>query len=244
MPGKFITFEGPDGAGKTTQMRLAGEKLAAGGYEVVYTREPGGTPISEQIRQILLDPANGEMADKTEALLYAAARAQHVKQLIWPAVEAGKVVLCDRFTDSTLAYQGYGRGIDRSLLRLVNDMAVGEMVPDLTVILDLNPETGLNRITQTRCGQKAGMGRIKEAESGPIEAGGGHTEAGKGHVAAGKDRIEQENIDFHRRVRDGFLALARENPRRYRVVAADRELAAVADEVWRCIQEVFGFEDP
>ncbi len=211
MSGRFVTFEGPDGAGKTTQMKLAGERLAAAGWQVVYTREPGGTPISEKIREILLDPANHEMVDKAEALLYAAARAQHVEQLIRPAIRAGKVVLCDRFTDSTLAYQGAGRGIDWNLLRSVNDIAVGNVIPDLTVILDLNPDAGLDRITRTRQGQ------------------------GKG-----KDRIEMENIEFHRRVREGFLALAGENPQRYRVIAADRDLVTVAAEVWHCMQEVLG----
>lgn len=211
MSGRFVTFEGPDGAGKTTQMKLAGERLTAAGWQVVYTREPGGTPISEKIREILLDPANHEMVDKAEALLYAAARAQHVEQLIRPAIRAGKVVLCDRFTDSTLAYQGAGRGIDRDLLRSVNDIAVGDVIPDLTVILDLNPDAGLDRITRTRQGQ------------------------GKG-----KDRIEMENIEFHRRVREGFLALAGENPQRYRVIAADRDLVTVAAEVWHCMQEVLG----
>lgn len=221
MPGKFITFEGPDGAGKTTQMKLAGEKLIARGFEVIYTREPGGTPISEKIRHILLDPANREMVEKTEALLYAAARAQHVEQLIRPAVRDGKVVLCDRFTDSTLAYQGFGRGINRNLLRLVNDMAVGDMNPHLTLIFDLDPAAGLTRITATRIQHNPGEGQDK-----------------------GKDRIEQESISFHRRVREGFLSLAGENPRRYRVIPADRDLNAVADEVWQCLQEVFGFENP
>lgn len=216
MPGKFIAFEGPDGAGKTTQMKKAGERLTARGFDVVYTREPGGTSISEKIRQILLDPANREMVDKTEALLYAAARAQHVEELIRPAVGAGKVVLCDRFTDSTLAYQGFGRGIDRDLLRLVNDMAVGGMFPSLTIILDIEPGTGLSRISETRLGEQG---------------------------QPGKDRLEMESIEFHRRVRDGFLTLAGEHPGRYRVLAADREPAVVADEVWRCIQEVFGIED-
>lgn len=223
MPGKFITFEGPDGAGKTTQMKMAGEWLIAKGLEVVYTREPGGTPISEQIRKLLLDPANREMADKTEALLYAAARAQHVEQLIGPAVRVGKVVLCDRFTDSTLAYQGFGRGIDHKFLRLVNDMAVSGMVPHLTIILDLDPGTGLNRVT----------GRQGSNSSG--QASGGSDD--------GKDRLEQESIEFHRRVRDGFLTLAKEDPGRYKVVAADRDPVIVADEVWRCIREVFDFAD-
>lgn len=223
MPGKFITFEGPDGAGKTTQLKMAGERLTARGFEVVYTREPGGTAISEQIRRILLDPANREMVDKTEALLYAAARAQHVEQLIEPAVRAGKVVLCDRFTDSTLAYQGFGRGIDQKLLRLVNDMAVGGMNPQLTIILDLDPGAGLSRVVE------------RQGHDNGAQYNGGNNN--------GKDRLEQESIDFHRRVRDGFLTLAKENPGRYKVVDADRDPADVADEVWEAIREVVDFAD-
>ncbi len=148
MRGKFITFEGPDGAGKTTQITLLGKRLEAMGIRVLYTREPGGTKISEEIRKILLDPSNAKMVDRTEALLYAAARAQHVEELIRPALDAGNVVLCDRFIDSTIAYQGYGRGIDISLLDKLNNTATAGVIPDITIILDVEPAMGIGRISE------------------------------------------------------------------------------------------------
>jgi dTMP kinase len=144
MRGVFITFEGPDGSGKTTQIRLLAEYLNAKGYPVVMTREPGGTKISEDIRTIILDPENKEMDDMTEALLYAAARAQHVAQLIKPSVEEGKIVLSDRFMDSSIAYQGYGRELGDKI-RIINEYAVAGMHPDLTFFLDLSAEAGISR---------------------------------------------------------------------------------------------------
>ena len=144
MRGVFITFEGPDGSGKTTQIRLLAEYLNAKGYPVVMTREPGGTRISEDIRKIILDPDNKEMDDMTEALLYAAARAQHVAQLIKPSVEEGKIVLSDRFMDSSIAYQGYGRELGDKI-RIINEYAVAGMHPDLTFFLDLSAEAGISR---------------------------------------------------------------------------------------------------
>ncbi len=144
MRGVFITFEGPDGSGKTTQIRLLAEYLNAKGYPVVMTREPGGTRISEDIRTIILDPENKEMDDMTEALLYAAARAQHVAQLIKPSVEEGKIVLSDRFMDSSIAYQGYGRELGDKI-RIINEYAVAGMHPDLTFFLDLSAEAGISR---------------------------------------------------------------------------------------------------
>ena len=142
--GLFISFEGTDGSGKTTQYRLFAEYLVSLGYEVVTTREPGGTPISEKIRGIILDPENTEMDDMTEALLFAAGRAQHVAQLIRPSVEAGKIVLCDRFMDSSIAYQGYARGLG-DCVRIINEYAVAGMQPDLTFLLDLPPQAGRAR---------------------------------------------------------------------------------------------------
>ncbi|MBQ9889953.1 MAG: dTMP kinase [Firmicutes bacterium] len=142
--GLFISFEGTDGSGKTTQYRLFAEYLVSLGYEVVTTREPGGTPISEKIRGIILDPENTEMDDMTEALLFAAGRAQHVAQLIRPSVEAGKIVLCDRFMDSSIAYQGYARGLG-DCVRIINEYAVAGMQPDLTFLLDLPPQAGRSR---------------------------------------------------------------------------------------------------
>ena len=145
MIGKFITVEGTDGAGKSTQIELLVKYLQNNGFEVVVTREPGGTSISEKIREIILDIENGEMSDITEALLYAASRAQHISQKIKPAVEAGKVVICDRFVDSSIAYQGYARGLDMNLIEDVNRYAVDNMTPDATLFFDIKPEIGIAR---------------------------------------------------------------------------------------------------
>ncbi len=136
MKGKFIVFEGIDGAGKTTQLDLLRQELANRGYPVVYTREPGGTRIGELIREILLNPQHDELAPRTEAFLYAAARAQLVAQVILPALMKGKIVLCDRFVDSTLAYQGFGRGMDIPMLEQINQPATAGLVPDLILLLD------------------------------------------------------------------------------------------------------------
>lgn len=148
--GLFITFEGPDGSGKTTQIRLLKEFLAEQGLEAVLTREPGGTSISELIREILLDRANQEMAPMTEALLYAAARAQHVREVIRPALAQGKAVICDRFIDSSIAYQGYGRGLGDAV-RTINAFAVEECLPDVTFLMKVDPAVGKGRI---RAGQQ------------------------------------------------------------------------------------------
>lgn len=145
MRGKFITVEGTDGAGKSTQIELLVKYLQHRGFEVVVTREPGGTSISEKIREIILDVENSEMSDITEALLYAASRAQHISQKIKPAVEAGKVVICDRFVDSSIAYQGYARGLKMSLIEDVNGYAVDGMIPDATLFFDIKPEIGIAR---------------------------------------------------------------------------------------------------
>ncbi len=143
--GYFITFEGGDGSGKSTQIRILMDRLRESGYDVVLTREPGGTEISEKIREIILDPANSDMDDMTEALLYAAARAQLVSQLIKPALEEGKVVICDRFVDSSIAYQGFGRGLGDAV-GVINTYAVDGCMPDLTILLKLDPARGSSRI--------------------------------------------------------------------------------------------------
>ncbi len=150
MKGKFIVFEGPDGSGKTTQIKLLHRFLLDKGCDVVITREPGGTNISEAVRNILLDPKNSEMVARTEAFLYASARAQHVEELIVPALKAERIVLCDRFVDSTLAYQGYGRNLDIEFLSQLNYLATGGLKPDLTFLLDIPPEKAKNRIRSTR----------------------------------------------------------------------------------------------
>lgn len=145
-PGKFIVFEGLDGCGKTTQLSLLQQALEAKGYNCRATREPGGTVLGEKIRRLLLDPGP-PLNPVAEAMLFAASRAQHTEEIIKPALARGKVVLSDRYADSTLAYQGYGRGLDTGFLSLLNTMAGGELLPDLTILLDIAPETGLNRIT-------------------------------------------------------------------------------------------------
>ena len=143
--GYFITFEGGDGSGKSTQIALLRDWLEHAGYDVILTREPGGTRISEKIRELILDPDNQEMADMTEALLYAAARAQLVSQMIKPALAEGKVVICDRFVDSSIAYQAYGRGLGDAV-GVINTYAVDGCMPDLTILLRLDPEKGSRRI--------------------------------------------------------------------------------------------------
>lgn len=146
--GKFVTFEGPEGAGKTTIITKLFNKLKAEGKEVVLTREPGGIPIAESIRGVILDNNNKEMDGKTEALLYAAARRQHLVEKIIPAIEAGVTVLCDRFIDSSLAYQGYARGLGIDEVLTINQFAIGKVMPDLTIFFDVDPEQGLARIAQ------------------------------------------------------------------------------------------------
>lgn len=141
----FITFEGPEGSGKSTQIRLLAAFLEGEGYRVVQTREPGGTPISDQIRTVVHDVANTAMDPTTEVLLYAASRAQHVAQLIRPSLASGAVVLCDRFAGSTMAYQGYGRGLDQTMLQQLTAIATGGLTPDLTLLLDLDVARGLER---------------------------------------------------------------------------------------------------
>lgn len=144
--GYFITFEGGDGAGKSTQISKLKEYLQSKGFDVILTREPGGTDIGEKIRHIILDPENKEMDAVTEAMLYAASRAQHVAQVIKPAIDDGKIVICDRFIDSSIAYQGFGRGLGNSV-SIINSYAVGEYMPDKTVLLKLKPQLGSKRIS-------------------------------------------------------------------------------------------------
>jgi len=157
--GLFIVFEGIDGCGKTTQVKMLAERFNKLGQDVVVTREPGGTRIGGQIRKLLLHPANGEITHRAEALLYAADRAQHVGEKILPALHAGKTVICDRFTDSTLAYQGGGRGVDRDFLGCLNELAAPKVSPNLVFVLDMPPEVAMKRLA----GKKSAVDRL-EAE--------------------------------------------------------------------------------
>jgi len=189
--GKLITFEGIDGCGKSTQMRLLEQYLTERGVAVVSTREPGGTELGKKIRSALLDGVEGSVEPLAELLLYAADRAQHARQVIMPALAEGKVVLSDRFYDATTVYQGYARGFDLTLVNQLNELATGGLKPDLTLIFDLDVETGLKRTR--RRGDEAGL-------------------------VARPDRLDQEPIEFHERVRKAYLEIAAREPQRFRVI--------------------------
>lgn len=203
--GRFITFEGPEGSGKTTQIRLLATWLRAQGREVVTTREPGGTRIGDGIRALLLDPTHAEMRSETEILLFSAARAQLVGQVIRPHLAQGGIVLCDRFADSTLAYQGYGRQLDLGTLRQITAFATGNLTPDLTICLDLPVEEGLRR-----------------------KRGGDQAEW---------NRMEQEQLAFHERVRHGFLALAAAEPARWLVLDATQSVEDIQGGIRKRVAE-------
>ncbi|HLE78231.1 MAG TPA: dTMP kinase [bacterium] len=207
MRGLFITIEGPDGSGKTTQARLLSEYLR-GAADVLYSREPGGTVVGEQIRRILLGDA--AMSAQTEMLLFAASRAQFVSEIVDPALRAGRIVVSERFVDSSLAYQGYARGLGVDLVRMVNAVATQGLQPDLTLLLDIDPGVGL--------------GRAQAAEGKEGQRGTG-------------DRLEQEGIAFQQRVREGFLSIAQEEPHRVRVIDASRAQRAVHGDIVRIVDE-------
>ena len=195
--GFFITFEGVEGCGKTTQLRLLKERLEAAGEKVTATREPGGCPIADKMRAILLDAENSAITPLSELLLYAAARAQHVQEVIVPALERGEIVLCDRFTDATVAYQGYGRGLDLTTISQLNRLATGGVEPKLTLLIDCPVQIGLSRA----------LARIEAAQG------------------AREERFELESVRFHERVREGYLALAASSPERFVVIDGSGDVA-------------------
>ena len=198
--GIFITFEGIEGSGKTTQIALLTKHLVDRGHQVVKTREPGGCEIADQIRAILLDPRNSALESTAELLLYAAARAQHVNEVIRPALAAGQLVLCDRYIDATLSYQGRGRQLDVALIEQLNRVAAGETRPQLTILIDLPVETGLARA----------LARESAAQD------------------SSEGRFERERVDFHQRVRDGYLALAAQEPERFVLIEGTLSIEAMA----------------
>lgn len=198
--GYFITFEGVEGCGKTTQIRLLSERLIAHGFRTTLTREPGGCAISDKIRTILLDAENSDMTPLAELMLYAAARAQHVSDIIIPTLNSGGVVLCDRFCDATIAYQSFGRGIDRAVIDLLNTHACQGVTPDLTVLIDCEPSVGLARARQ----------RI-ESSNGPRE-----------------ERFELEAPMFHKRVREGYHSLATEKAQRFVIIEGDGSIEDIS----------------
>lgn len=211
-PGRFISFEGPEGGGKSTQARLLARRLHDEcGVEVRFTREPGGTATGELIRNILQHDAAGEpLCPAAEVLLFCASRAQLCHDVLGPALARGEWVVCDRFTDSTLAYQGFGRGFDVDVLRTFNAFATGPVVPELTILLDVPAEAGLERVTR----------RTPNGE---------------------RDRIESETLDFHRRLRDGYLTIARAEPDRFAIVGTlDRTPEETAATVWDIVRQRFG----
>ena len=208
MTGAFITLEGVEGCGKSTQAARLRTRLEQSGRDVLLTREPGGPPVAEAIRAILLDPAHTGMEAVTELLLYEAARAEHVAKTIRPALERGAVVLCDRFADSTTAYQGAGRRLDGAAVRNLHNVATGGLRPDLTLVLDVAPGVGLQRAR----------------DKGPA------------------DRIERESLEFHTRVREGFMKLAEEEPNRVHVVDGTGTVGEVAAAVWAHVAQVLGIK--
>ena len=210
MRGKFITLEGPEGSGKTTQANLLVTRLKNLRHEVLYAREPGGTPTGEAIRQILqYDKAGEPICAETEVLLFAASRAQLVRHVIIPALDRGTDVVCDRFADSTTAYQGYGRGFSIEQMFAINQFAIDGAVPDLTLLLDVDVDIGFQRIVERH-----------KASSGAW------------------DRIEREERTFHEKVRHGYLELARRWPERFRVVNARGDSDSVEQDIWRIVENV------
>jgi len=196
--GLFITFEGPEGAGKTTQIKRLAVLLEKYGIPFIITREPGGSRLSTHLRRWILNKLEYKLTNETELFLFLADRSQHVKEVIKPSLEKGKVVLCDRYTDSTLAYQGGGRGFDMDMLDNMNRLAADNLKPDITLLFDLPVEDGLKRV----------VGRGK-----------------------GKDRMEREKLDFHRRVREAFLAVAKKNKKRILVLDASQSAELVYQQM-------------
>ncbi len=206
--GVFISLEGIEGCGKSTQAKILSDYISELGYCVVQTREPGGTPVAEKIREVLLDPTNQKMTGKTELLLYLAARSQHIEQLIMPSLREGKIVVCERFSDSTRVYQGYARGLDMDMIEKLICVATDCLEPDLTIVLDMEVEEGLLRAE-----------RFKNY----------------------RDRLEGEDLDFHNKVRNGYLEIAKNNPNRVKVVSAKGSIEDVHLRIRRYVNDKFSF---
>ena len=205
--GRFITFEGGEGCGKSTQIRILADRLCAAGKEVLLTREPGGTELAEKIRALVREESADPPNFRAETLLFLASRAQVVENVIRPALAAGTWVLCDRFADSTFAYQGFGRGLDLDEIKRINSFATGGLVPDRTVLLDVSPEVSAKRM------------RAREAAT--------NTDA---------DRMEKAGDGFHARLKKGFLELAAAEPERFAVISADGGVDEIGEAVWNSVQ--------
>lgn len=201
----FITLEGPEGSGKTSAVKVVVERLTKMGYNIVQTREPGGTPIAEQIRNVILDVNNTKLDPRAEALLYAASRRQHLVEKVWPALKEGKIVICDRFLDSSLAYQGGARNLGVDNILNINMFATEGTFPDLTLLFDIDPKIGLERI----------------AKNANREV----------------NRLDLEKLDFHKKVRQTFLELAKRFPNRFVVIDASKSMEEVAENTYKAIME-------
>lgn len=208
----FITLEGIEGSGKTTQIQTIGQWMTAAGRDCLTTREPGGTPIGGQIRSVLLHPDNGDLAPAAELLLYVADRVQHLETVVRPALAAGRVVVCDRYFDATMVYQGYARGLDKEMIRRLHQLACKALMPDLTLLLDLDPEAGLARAWR----------RIR-------------TDA----LHAQESRFEKERLAFHQRVRAGYLDLARREPQRFAIIDAAGDQHTVGAQIEAALEAHF-----
>lgn len=207
---KFITFEGVEGSGKSTQVKILGAFLTGKNIPVLLTQEPSGTPIGRKIGEILFNRDHQALCPETELFLFCAARAQHVREVVWPALKNGKYVLCDRFSDATFAYQAAGRGLDPEFIRTVNNYCAEGLKPDLTLLFDLPVETGLQR-----------AGRRDDLLENPSAA----------------DRFEKEKLDFHNRVRQAYLNLCSMEPERFRVIDASQTVDVIARDVRRHVLE-------
>ena len=208
MNGLFITFEGLDKAGKTTQIARLAARLEQRGYTVISTREPGGTPLCEEIRQLLMKKQSEQLVDEAELLLFSASRAQLLRERIWPELDAGHVVLCDRFADSTTAYQGYARGMDLEFIRQLNAYAIGNRWPDLTLFLDLTVDESFRR-----------LGKVLDTTKAEV------------------DRFEIESRRFYEQVRKGFQELAAGHPERIVTLDAAQTVDALDEQIWKIVQK-------
>ncbi|MEZ7892372.1 MAG: dTMP kinase [Candidatus Wallbacteria bacterium] len=211
--GIFITFEGPEGSGKSTQSNMLYEYLKNRNHDVITTFEPGGTPIANQIRSVILSRENIKMTPECEMFLYAASRSQHVREIIVPKIESGGIVICDRFTDSSIAYQGFGRELGYDRVSEIQKIATGGVMPDLTIMLDIETEIGLERTFNKRNPNK---------------------------IESSADRIELENITFHKKVRDGYLKLASMFPERIKVLNANEDPKAIFEKIKTLITAELG----
>lgn len=215
MPGFFITFEGGEGSGKTTQLKALQSRLRSLHADAIQTRDPGGTAIGNQVRELLLNRENVQMAALSELFLYEASRAQLVHEVIRPALAAGRIVLCDRFTDSTVAYQGYGRGLDLDLVERLNALAADGLRPDLTFLLDLDPAVGLARVAE----------RLAQPRQR-------------------RDRLEAEVLEFHHRVRAGYRTLAARQPERVVILDATQGILEIEARIRRHVESRLGAGEP